>query len=115
MAYKKNLELLESVQRHASKYIIGDYDSDYKTRLVKCNLLPLSYRRELIDATFLFKQIHNEPVSFMLEKLVFRGRRGKLLFNDLDIGLLLLQKANTELYMHFYTNRILPLWNNIPV
>ena len=115
VAYKKNLALLESVQRHASKYITGDYNSDYKTRLENCHLLPLSYRRELIDILFLFKRIHSNSVTFVLEKLVFSGRRGKLLINDVDIGLLLIQKVNTEIYKYFYTNRIVPLWNSIPV
>ena len=40
---KKNLKLLESVQRRATKFITNDYRSDYKTRLSSCGLLPLSF------------------------------------------------------------------------
>ena len=37
-----------------------------------------------------------------------------LLINDIDLGLLLLQNVKTETYMHFFTNRIVPIWNSLP-
>ena len=39
--------LLERVQRRASKFILNDYSIDYKSRLIKLNLLPLMYIYEL--------------------------------------------------------------------
>jgi hypothetical protein len=55
---KGDLILLESVQRRATKYILNDYDSDYKTRLARLDLLPISYIKEFYDLCFFYKCIH---------------------------------------------------------
>ena len=59
-ANKHELNLIESVQRRATKYILNDYISEYKTRLSKLNMLPFSYCKEMADACFfiqMFKPI----------------------------------------------------------
>ena len=38
---------LESIQRRATKFIMNDYTSDYKSRLLHLNLLPLMYVFEI--------------------------------------------------------------------
>ena len=48
----KDISCLEQVQRKATKYILNDFSSDYKTRLLKLNLLPLMYIYELTDIIF---------------------------------------------------------------
>ena len=111
---KKNLKLLERVQRQATNYIIGNSGLDYKSRLKICDMLPLSYRREILDINFLYRSIHRNTLSIILDKIRFSGRRGKLLINDVNLGLLLIQNANSEIYKHFYTHRIVPLWNSVP-
>ena len=113
VAAKTNLKLIEYVQKRASKFITNNYVSDYKSRLISCNILPLSYRREIIDVKFLYKQIHTNTLSVTLGKLQFGGRRGKLFINDPDVGLLLIQNVNFETFKYIYTNRIVPLWNNV--
>ena len=56
--YNKNLiNMLEAVWRHARKYILIDYTSDYKDILSHSNLLPLTYRREYSDIVFTFNSI----------------------------------------------------------
>ena len=77
-------------------------------------MLPLSYRREILDINFLYRSIHRNTLSIILDKIRFSGRRGKLLINDVNLGLLLIQNANSEIYKHFYTHRIVPLWNSVP-
>ena len=37
----KDTVILEKIQRQATKFILSDYVSDYKTRLLKLDLLPL--------------------------------------------------------------------------
>ena len=39
----KDILSIERIQRHASKYILHDYTSSYKFRLLKLKLLPLMY------------------------------------------------------------------------
>ena len=113
---KKNLNFLEQVQKSATKFLIGynNNNIDYKSRLKICDLLPLSYRREFLDINFLYKCIHNKTLSIILDKISFSGRRGKLLINDVNLGLLLIQNANSEIYKHFYSHRIVPVWNGVP-
>ena len=39
----RDISSLERVQRRATKYLLGDYTSSYKSRLLQLNLLPLMY------------------------------------------------------------------------
>ena len=45
----KDNELLEGVQQRATKFILSDYSSDYRTRLIKIGILPLMYVYEIAD------------------------------------------------------------------
>ena len=45
---KEKIIALENVQRHATKFILKT-DLSYPERLVKLKLLPLQYRREILD------------------------------------------------------------------
>ena len=52
----KDKLLLENVQRRARKFILNyPKDMSYKDRLLKLNLLPLEYRRDLKDLVLIFK------------------------------------------------------------
>ena len=48
----KDILTLEQIQRRATKYLLNDYTSSYKTRLVKLRILPLMYLFELQDILF---------------------------------------------------------------
>ena len=50
----KDINPIESVQRRATKYILNDYASDYRSRFVKLTVLPLSMLLELNDINFAF-------------------------------------------------------------
>ena len=52
---KRNLQLIEGIQRRATNYILHYPDIDYRERLSNLKLLPLSFRREIIDLTFFLK------------------------------------------------------------
>ena len=51
----KDIELLEKVQQRATKFILSNYQSDYKTRLIQIGILPLMYIYELADILFFYK------------------------------------------------------------
>jgi len=51
----KYTAILERVQRQATKFILRDYNSDYRTRLLKLDLLPLMYLLDFCDIGFLYK------------------------------------------------------------
>ena len=47
----KDIQTLERVQRCSTKFILNDYHSNYKDRLISFELLPLTLRLELLDNT----------------------------------------------------------------
>jgi len=56
--------ILERIQRRATKYILNDCTSSYKQRLEKLNLLPLVYHYELQDIMFLMKSLKSLSDNF---------------------------------------------------
>ena len=53
----KDIQLLERVQRRVTKYILNDFTSDYKDRLISLELLPLMMYYELLDIMFFVKSL----------------------------------------------------------
>ena len=53
----KERALIENVQRRATKFVLNYYGRDlsYKGRLVKLQMIPLEYRRDIADLTLLYK------------------------------------------------------------
>ena len=45
----KDIELLEKIQRRATKFILSNYHSDYRSRLIQCGIMPLMYTYEIAD------------------------------------------------------------------
>ena len=53
----KDILHIEQIQRrHLNNYMLNDFNSDYKSRLIELNILPLSYAYwfEFLDLSFLF-------------------------------------------------------------
>ena len=102
---------IERIQRRASKYILGDYTSDYKTRLIKLNLLPLMYIYELLDILFFIKSYKSPINSFNIFQYVtfnnsFTRSRDKKLIHI---------ASNNLVNSNSYFCRISRLWNALPV
>ena len=45
----KDIVILERTQRRATKFILNDYSSNYKSRLLNLNILPLMYQYDYYD------------------------------------------------------------------
>ena len=60
----RDISNLERVQRRATKFILGDYTSDYKSRLLALDLLPISYWLELLDLLFILKCLQSPSDNF---------------------------------------------------
>ena len=45
----KDIRQLEQLQRHTTKYILKDYTSNYKSRLLELKILPLMYVLDICD------------------------------------------------------------------
>ena len=55
--FLKDIQSIENVQRRATKFIVHDYKSCYKSRLVALHLLPLMMQFELIDILFFISSL----------------------------------------------------------
>ena len=110
---KTHIRLLEGIQRRATKYILNDYESDYKTRLRKCKLLPLSYYKEARDLYLLFKCLNG---FFNIDvNTLFTFHRNTRALENFDPLRLKLPFFNTEKRAAFYTVRLVKLWNSLPL
>lgn len=112
---KTDMELLEKVQRRATKFILKDYDSTYEARLRETNLLPLSYMREIDDLNLYFKSRHNfcdldiRHIAPLHEHTHTHFTR-----TQQDKNKLLAKRTKTWHADSFYSNRIVRLWNPLP-
>ena len=103
---KRNLILLEKVQRRVTRHIVGS-ETEYSERLANLDLLPLSYRREILDLLF----FHNCKTGVFVvpfeESVEFTTWRG-------DEHFLRGRLCRTETYCGSYFNRIVKVWNQLP-
>lgn len=107
----KDILLLERVQRRATKYILNDYKSNYRSRLEKLSLLPLMYMFELYDIMFAVKSFKNPAPHFdIYQWITFRnqGTRSCAAYK------LTHTRSRLNSLRHFYFNRLPRLWNSLP-
>ena len=108
--YIKDIQSIERVQKRATKYILNDFTSCYKSRLLKLKLLPLMHWLELQDIMYLVKCLKSpqntiaQLVSFISSK-TRAGQTGRKLY---------VTRGKTNYTRHFYLNRIAKLWNSLP-
>jgi len=108
----KDIYTLERIQRRATKYILNDYDSDYKTRLIKLNLLPLMYIYDLCDILFFIKSFQNPSQHFdirLYTKFCHHSTRSSS-SNKLEHVF-----TSTNHQRNFYFYRLPRTFNNLPV
>ena len=107
----KDIIKLEQLQRRATKRILQDYSSDYKSRLTNLNLLPLMYVFEISDKMFFINSIKNPTSSFNINSYISFSNSGTR-----STGLKLKHNiSHTNKQRHFYFNRICRLWNSLPI
>ena len=100
---------LERIQHRATKYILNDYTSCYKHRLINLRLLPLMYMFELQDILFAIKSPTNQ---FNINNYItFNSTNTR---SGSSNKLLLPQHLN-NISRHSYFHRLPSLWNAIPI
>ena len=98
----KDITALECIQRRATKYILNDYNSSYKSRLQQLHMLPLMYIYELNDIMFLVKSLKSPTDNFDSTR---SGAYKKLVR----------PMISNATQRHFYFNRIIRLHNYLLV
>lgn len=108
----KDITTLERVQRRATKYILNDFSSSYKSRLQQLHLLPLMYIYELNDLMFLVKSIKSPVSNFDIRQHITFTTNNTRSGSHLK---LVHPRTLSAVQSHFYFNRITRLWNHLPV
>ena len=107
----KHILLLERAQRRATKYILNDYCSSYKSRLLNLKLLPLMYIYELNDVIFFIKSYKssfkhfniNDYIKFS-ESNTRSGTTSKMIHH----------RGSSNISHNSYFCRLPRLWNSLP-
>ena len=102
---------LKRVQHRATNFLLQDYSSDYKTRLLSLKLLHLMYWLELQDILYLFRCFKDPSDNFFIQNLVsiVHLNTRSTARNKLRIKL-----SKTSHSQHVYFNRVPRLWNSLP-
>jgi len=119
---KENILTVERVQRLATDFITNNPRRpspnriSYKDRLLTCNLLPLSYRREVYDLILFIKSIKGMISFNILDYISFQQDPHIRVTRNRVEGLTLLTPiTRLESSAHFYPSRIAHLWNALHI
>jgi hypothetical protein len=111
---KRDIVLIERVQRGFTKSILHGTSLSYKDRLLHLGLLPLSYRREIADLIFFFKCVHG-LYDFVLSESALATEQSNRLRSG-NAGLMYKQlKCKTLTFQCAYVPRVIGLWNSLPL
>ena len=110
---QSTLFLVESIQRRASRFIVGKgSDLSYRDRLIKLRLLPLNYWLEYLDLVFFYKCLNN-MVDFTFEfDHCFSFVQGRTRRSN-AAHCVKTNYTRTSLFWDYFFNRITIIWNNI--
>ena len=107
---KKDIRILEKVQRRATRLIRGMEGLSYEERLKKTGLYSLECRRQrgdLIETFKILKGIENiQPNDFFTPSHVTSTRRSLLKLYK--------TRSNTDIRKYFFSQRIVNTWNSLP-
>ena len=107
----KDISALERIQQRATKYILHDFNSDYRERLLSLELLPLMMQFELLDIMFFIRCLKDSPKEFPILTFIqfSESNTRSSSHNKLKHSL-----SKTNLEGHFFFNQLPRLWNSLP-
>ena len=105
------IKALERVQRRATKFILK-CDLTYPERLAKLGLLPLEFRREVLDFCFFFNCLKGHIDFDVLSYVSFKSYKYDLRNTE---AILAKDRFRTDVCKFSFFNRIVNLWNGLPV
>jgi hypothetical protein len=106
----KDANILERVQRKATKIVRGLHDLPYEQRLQILDLFPLETRRIRGDLIFTFSLFKNGSASELFQlilpqsNMIFRGHQKKIYK----------KRPRTYIRQHFFSFRVVNYWNALP-
>ena len=108
----QHIQQLEQVQWQATKYILNDFTSGYKSGLIQTQLLPLTYILDLNDVMFFIKSLHNHHDGFNINDYIkfVTGITRSTSSNKLHQT-----RSTNNTSRHYYFNCLLRIWNTLPI
>lgn len=108
--YRKDIELLERVQRRATKMIPSLRTKPYEERLERLNLFTLEKRRLRGDMIQVFKYLNklsnvDHSKLFTLQTNLRTRNNGKTIQA---------KRCNTDIGRSYFSNRVVRHWNSLP-
>ena len=104
-------DVLERIQRRATKYIIGKTSQNYKDRLISLNMLPLMYQLELNDIIFFLSCLKNPEYQYpLMDQFSFASCSTQ----SASCFKLNLTRSLSSVHYHSFVCRFLRLWNALP-
>ena len=104
----KDIMLLERVQRRATKWILDDYTTGYKERLLSLQMLPLMMTYEVNDVFFFLKSLSYPSAAFDIRNFISFSTNPYRHYNLLHVI------CTNNSSRHFYFSRLPRLWNSLP-
>ena len=107
----KDITCLERVQRRSTKFILNDYTADYKSRLRSLRLLPIMLGLDLHDLIFLVKCLKDSnDIMGIRQHVSFKSSSTRAGSTGLVLSI---NYTRTSSVRHFYSNRIVRIWNTV--
>ena len=110
----RNIDKLERIQRRGTKFILGQNIS-HEDRLKCLNMLSLEKRRYLFDVVFLYKALSGYLNIELTPLLNFYSQADPYKLRHVDDYSLKLNYARTTKFKNSYFNRIVEMWNSLPL
>ena len=107
--YKKDVDLIEDVQRKFTKFLPGMFDKPYRERLSCLGISTLEERRIHLDLILVYKIIH-KLIDIQFDKyLAFNVSRTRGHPYKLAVPF-----SRVNCYKFHFFNRIVNIWNQLP-
>ena len=110
----KDVINIECIQRKATKSVLNDYSSEYKSRLESLHILTLTLWFKLQDIMLLPRRLH-DPSDTMAINI---NRYVSFVSSNVRASTFNKPKHNfrtTSKARHFYFSHVIRLWNSLPV
>ena len=106
---KKDINLVEKIQKRFTKMIDGCRKLKYEERLVKLNLTTIEARHQRLDMIQVYKVLNDRSNVYPQDFLKLSDRMGRK--NSQKIYK---KRVNTELSKYGFTFRAIDNWNELP-
>ena len=111
---KIQIESIERIKRNFARYTLHYPTINYKERCEYLNILPLSFRREMIDIKLHFKSLFVSDFSDIVASLSSDYKPDSRLRSNQNESLFYSRQVRTKTFKSFYSNRVVSIWNKLP-